>query len=271
MTTINVSVQDKIAAAAGSPSIICGNSDYTVSFTFDSEWDAYTAKTARFRFFQNGMPLHYDILFTGNIVNVPVLHDVYEVEIGVYAGNLHTTTDARVPCVRSITDGDAVHPDPPADLYEQLMELLSHCGGGLAVPETSYLASPTVSEDKIVGGIFPHADFSMPLNLVNGAWVTNLGQYASFQSRTNRVTMSVPCRLPAGKTITFSCPTNGIKVTAALMDAELLVLENISWSDSPLVATNSTGSDVSCIVGFKRSNDADFTPSYLGTVTFTIT
>lgn len=135
----------------------------------------------------------------------------------------------------------------------------------------SFLSNPVVSRFKIATDIFPFADFSIPLNLVNGAWVTYVNQYATFQSRTNRVTMSVPCRLPAGKTITFSCPTSGIKLTAALMDTELLVLENISWSDTPLVATNSTGNDVSCIVGFKRSNDADFTPSYLGTVTFTIT
>ena len=130
MTAIDVRVRARIAAALGSPQIICGNSDYTVRFDFDDEWSAYEAKTARFKFYQNGFPLHYDVLFTGNTVTVPVLDDTYEVEIGVYAGNIRTTTDARVPCMQSITDGDSVHPVPTPDVYNQLMEYLAGLQGG---------------------------------------------------------------------------------------------------------------------------------------------
>ena len=128
MTTINVTVRERIAAVEGEPTIICGNSDYTVHFDFDAEWSTYNAKTARFKFYQNGMPLHYDVLFTGDTVAIPALDDTYEVEIGVYAGDIRTTTGARVACTRSITDGDAVHPDPPADVYAQLLEYLERIG-----------------------------------------------------------------------------------------------------------------------------------------------
>lgn len=130
MPTIEIAVADKIAQVQGNPVIVCGNSDYTVQFTFDSEWNGYAAKTARFNFVQNGVRLYYDVLFEGNSCEIPVLNDVYEVEIGVYAGDIHTSTPARVPCVRSATDGAAQHPDPPPDIYEQLLDYLENLGGG---------------------------------------------------------------------------------------------------------------------------------------------
>ena len=260
MTTINVTIQDKIAAAEGSPTIICGNSDYTVKFTFDSEWNAYAAKTVRFRFYQNGMALHYDILFTGDTVNVPVLHDVYEVEIGVYAGNLHTTTDARVPCVRSITDGDAVHEDPPADLYEQLMELLSHMSGGGGACGSAAIMSGGTADMEAGPAEVVYPEFPARLDLINAAWITYVGETAYLQSRTNRVTMPIPCTLPAGKTLTAACQTASIKMTAAAMNTGLVVSENISWTDSPLTLTNNGETDVYVVVGLKKSDDSDFTP-----------
>lgn len=130
MPTIPIIISGKIATAQGAPSIVCDNSDYTLQFTFDSEWDEYTAKTARFNFVRNGVRQYYDVLFEGSSCTVPVLNDVYEVEIGVYAGDIHTSTPARVPCVRSATFGSAQHPDPPADVYDQLLEYLAGLQGG---------------------------------------------------------------------------------------------------------------------------------------------
>ena len=43
---INIKVKDKIAAGDGTL-IVCGNSDYTVNFELDAEWDAYDKKTMR--------------------------------------------------------------------------------------------------------------------------------------------------------------------------------------------------------------------------------
>lgn len=125
MPDIQITVTDKIAQAAGSPVIVCGNSDYTVTFAFDREWTRYTAKTARFNFVRNGVRQYYDVLFEGSTCEIPVLNDVYEVEIGVYAGDIHTSTGARIPCERSDTAGAAQHADPPADVYDQLLEYLA--------------------------------------------------------------------------------------------------------------------------------------------------
>ena len=78
--------------------IVCGNSGYQIQFAFDSEWSAYSEKTARFIW--NGE--YTDVDFTGNICTVPVLHNITEVTVGVYAGDLSTTTPAVIDCYRSI-------------------------------------------------------------------------------------------------------------------------------------------------------------------------
>lgn len=100
-----INVADKIATVVDAPVIICGNSDYVIDFTFDSEWDDYEEKTARFKFKKDGKKGYIDVLFSGTQCNVPILSDIDMVEIGVYAGNLSTTTGAKVDCERSILCG----------------------------------------------------------------------------------------------------------------------------------------------------------------------
>lgn len=41
---INITVRNKIASGDGTW-IVCGNSDYTVRFTLDSEWDQFITRT----------------------------------------------------------------------------------------------------------------------------------------------------------------------------------------------------------------------------------
>lgn len=96
---LHVGVVNKIATFKKRDGrIVCGNSDYKIKFSFDSEWNEYTEKTARFIW--GG---HYtDVPFTGDTCDVPIIYDASEVEVGVYAGNLKTTTSARIECHRSI-------------------------------------------------------------------------------------------------------------------------------------------------------------------------
>ena len=103
MPNIQVTVADKIATNM-SPGvlIVCGNSDYTVTFAFDGEWDSMETKTARFLFYKQGRSWFTDSTFTGDTVQVPVLSGVDFVLVGAYAGELHTTTPARILCSRSI-------------------------------------------------------------------------------------------------------------------------------------------------------------------------
>lgn len=81
--------------------VVCGNKDYVVEFIFDSEWDGYEKKTARFIWNNK----HRDVKFTGNICPMPDVHRTDVLMVGVYAGDLCTTTPASIPCLRSILCG----------------------------------------------------------------------------------------------------------------------------------------------------------------------
>lgn len=99
MPNINISVRNKIATA-DSTEYICGNSDFVINFDFDSEWDAYGTKTARFS--HSGS--YTDVMFTGNQCAVPIISDTFFCHVGVYAGNLHTTTPATDDLILLMAD-----------------------------------------------------------------------------------------------------------------------------------------------------------------------
>ena len=118
---MNITVRNKIATKTDNVAYVCGNSDYVINFDFDSEWDAYDTKTARFA--HDGQ--HTDVVFSGNQCNAPIITNTYAFHVGVYAGDLHTTTAARVPCRKSILCGAGAPDDPTPDVYDQLMERMS--------------------------------------------------------------------------------------------------------------------------------------------------
>ena len=120
MPNICISVKNKIAVHTDRQWYVCGNSDYTAVFEFDHEWDEYETKTARFRYNQS----HEDVVFKGNVAQIPVITNTNEFEVGVFAGDLHTTTPAMVLCEKSILCGDGTPVDPAPSVYDQIMELL---------------------------------------------------------------------------------------------------------------------------------------------------
>jgi hypothetical protein len=153
MPEINIMIKNKIATKSNNVTYICDNSDYVINFDFDDEWDAYDTKTARFAY--GGQ--YTDIIFVGNRCNVPVITNTYAFHIGVFAGDLHTTTPVRVPCRKSILSSASIHVDPTPDVYDQLMELIKGLGGvapdDIAKAVADYLTAhpieetdPTVSE-----------------------------------------------------------------------------------------------------------------------------
>lgn len=119
---ININVKNKIATAAEDYIIVCGNSDYIIKFAFDDEWNEHNTKTARFGFTQNGVKKFIDVLFEGNVCNMPVLSNTTTVEIGVYAGDLHTTTPCMLSCAKSILCDGGTPEEPPEDIYNQIIE-----------------------------------------------------------------------------------------------------------------------------------------------------
>lgn len=117
---ITVTVRDKIATGDGSK-IVCGNSDYIVHFDLDEEWSAYEAKTARFKW--GGK--YEDIVFKGNECPLPVLKNTLGLKVGIFAGDLRSTTDAVFDCNLSTLCESGAPADPSPDVYAQLMELIN--------------------------------------------------------------------------------------------------------------------------------------------------
>ena len=121
ITMIGVTVSEKVAQSDGTVYVCDNDNNYRILFDFDAEWDAEPAKTARFKF---GGKIH-DEVFTGNEVDVPRISGVYRFEVGVFAGDLRTTTAAVVPCRASILAGGGTPDAPKPDVYAQIMGMLN--------------------------------------------------------------------------------------------------------------------------------------------------
>lgn len=162
MPDINIRVKNKIATA-GRTIYVCGNSDYVAAFDFDSEWDAYETKTARFSY--GGQ--YTDIVFTGNQCQIPVITNTFSFNVGVFAGDLHTTTSAYVSCRKSILCGNGTPAAPTEDVYSQIMELLNEAGtvdpDAIAAAVEAYLTenpveAPVTSVNDKTGDVTLTAD-----------------------------------------------------------------------------------------------------------------
>ena len=133
MPTIHIMVRHR-RAKSPTTHIVCGNKDYKVRFDFDAEWDAYDAKTARFIW--NGW--YEDVVFSGDTCAVPQINNAQVCEVGVFAGDLRTTTPAFVKCDKSILCGEGSPAQPSPDVYAQIMEALnSGNSGGFYIPQVS--------------------------------------------------------------------------------------------------------------------------------------
>ena len=143
MNIINVTVRGKMARAEGRARIVCGNSDYTVRFDFDAEWKAYDLKTARF-VSEDGS--YTDVQFEGDDCAIPILRNTRTLLVGVFAGNLRTTTAALIHAVPCITDPDGTPADPAPDVYAQLMERFN----AIEAPAVLYTAQELTDEQKAI-------------------------------------------------------------------------------------------------------------------------
>ena len=151
MPNINITVANKIATNM-SPGvhIVCGNNDYTLTFSFDEEWSTHAFKTARFVYTRDGKVLHTESVFSGNVANVPVLSGITSVYVGVYAGELHTTTPAKVLCERSILCAGGTHEEPPEDVYHQILEEVNKLAG-LGTDHAAIIGNPHKTTAAEVG------------------------------------------------------------------------------------------------------------------------
>ena len=120
---IEVTVRDRVATHVGDDFYVCGNTGYEIHFDFDEEWDALDVKTARF--IGEGNVVYPDRIFSGNICSFPdnpPISNTSNIRVGVFAGNLQTTTPARIPAAKSILCGTSTPAAPDDDAYHEAME-----------------------------------------------------------------------------------------------------------------------------------------------------
>ena len=122
MPEIVVTVKNKMAVGDGSV-IVCNNSDYVVRFALDSEWDALALRTMRIVY---DSYTHTDIAFSGDTVALPTIIDRTSIGIGLYSGDIHTSTCAMFDCERSVmgNNSHAVAP-PSSDVYNEIVEMIN--------------------------------------------------------------------------------------------------------------------------------------------------
>lgn len=152
---ILINVRNKIATAPDDAKIVCGNSDYTLTFDFDSEWDSEAEKTARFIWTSGKRTKYTDTCFTGNTVAVPILRNTHSLRVGVYAGDLHTTSPAKISCLPSILCPDGIEDSSTPMVWtilqkrlDAIEKYLGECGGDIRVANIELLSAKWVGEES---------------------------------------------------------------------------------------------------------------------------
>ena len=152
MKTLHITVSDKKAKyRERDGEIVCGNNDYQIEFAFDAEWNAYYTKTARFITGET----YTDVVFEGNICAVPIIKGVTSFSVGVFAGNLFTTTPAVIGAHKSILCDNGSPEAPSDDVYAQIMLMLNNDSDGPSMDQIvsaviAALPKATVYNGKVV-------------------------------------------------------------------------------------------------------------------------
>lgn len=161
LTTIHITVRDRVPTITAGEDVISHNSDYVIEFDFDEEWtDNY--KTVYF-VCEDGS--HQPVVINGNACPVPVLNGEHRrIFVGVQAGSIEKPSVLKTtrPCCLKVKDSIADYlgeqiPDPTPSVYEQIIAMLesitsptwdavqnkpfSTLGSGLAVDENGVLSA----------------------------------------------------------------------------------------------------------------------------------
>ena len=65
-----------------------------------------------------------DVVFSGEVAALPVIRNRERVFVGLYAGNIRTSTPAELKCEKCISDDGGTPAAPEENVYDQLMALL---------------------------------------------------------------------------------------------------------------------------------------------------
>lgn len=119
-----VAIRNKVPVlVSGPPYIVTDNSDYTITFEPDAEWDEFPAKTVYYAFDTGGAIVHPIV---GNEDDIPILTKARMVYIGVSAGDLRTTKALGIRVQGSVRQMAGVQvPEPESDVYDRIMDTLN--------------------------------------------------------------------------------------------------------------------------------------------------
>jgi hypothetical protein len=151
MPVLPITVRNKVATYTGDTAYICGNSDYTVVFTLDAEWDGYGLKTARFVYGKSFV----DVVFDGTVCTFPKIENANHIQVGIFAGDLHTTTGASIRACPSIRSAGGAPEEPEPDVYDQLISRLDNLEqNGVPQDKVEQAVEKYLDENPIEGTSF---------------------------------------------------------------------------------------------------------------------
>ena len=161
LTTIHITVRERVPTITAGEDVISHNSDYVAEFEFDKEWQD-KIKTVYF-VCEDGS--YQAVVMSGNSCGVPMLDGEHRrIFVGVQAGAAEKPSVLKTtrPCCLKVKDSIADYlgqpiPDPTPDVYEQIIAMLNNLtaptwdslqdkpfsalGSGLAVDENGVLSA----------------------------------------------------------------------------------------------------------------------------------
>lgn len=157
LTTIHITVRDRVPTITAGEDVISHNSDYVAEFEFDEEWQD-KVKTVYF-VCEDGS--HQPVVINGNACPVPVLNGEHRrIFVGVQAGSIEKPSVLKTTCPCCLKVRDSIAdllgqpiPDPTPDVYQQIMALLEDIKQGEVSPEDiqkavdNYLTENPISVD----------------------------------------------------------------------------------------------------------------------------
>ena len=128
LTTIHITVRDRVPTITAGEEVISHNSDYVAEFEFDEEWQD-KVKTVYF-VCEDGS--YQAVVMDGNSCGVPMLDGEHRrIFVGVQAGVAEKPSVLKTtrPCCLKVKDSIADYlsqpiPDPAPDVYEQIIAML---------------------------------------------------------------------------------------------------------------------------------------------------
>lgn len=157
LTTIHITVRDRVPTITAGEDVISHNSDYVAEFEFDEEWQD-KVKTVYF-VCEDGS--YQAVVMSGNSCGVPMLDGEHRrIFVGVQEGSAEKPSVLKTsrPCCLKVADSIAdllgqPIPDPTPDVYQQIIAMLEDIKKGEVSPEdiqkavNKYLTENPISVD----------------------------------------------------------------------------------------------------------------------------